>query len=93
MKTAIPGEIVDPRGGFEEHDWRALGRRRLADNAFCSTRNLEIIQPADKTAFEALSEYFVEHKTVCPPILSAIFPPNRLKHSLRYVQLLPYGQG
>jgi len=57
MKSAVPGKIIDPGGGFEEDDGRACRRRRLARNFFCDLRNFEIIEPADQSALDAL---FVE---------------------------------
>ena len=69
METAVPGKIVDAGGRFEENNRRARGRRRLASQARCSTRNFEIIEPADESAFDALGEEIIEHSIV-PNIIS-----------------------
>ena len=58
MKATIPGEIIDPGRGFEKYDGRPGRRRRLADDTFCQARNLEVIQPADESAFDALGDKF-----------------------------------
>lgn len=58
MKPAVPGEIVDSRGGFEKDDRRPGRRRGVAGNALCHARNFEIIEPADKPALDALREEF-----------------------------------
>ena len=61
MKPAVPGEIVDSRGGFEKDDRRPGRRRGVAGNALCHARNFEIIEPAYETAFDSLFEEFFYH--------------------------------
>ena len=61
MKPAVPGEVIDPRGGFEEDNRRARRRRGVANNALCHARDFEIIEPADKPAFDSLFEEFFYH--------------------------------
>jgi len=56
MKSAVPREIVNPRGGLEEDDRRARRLWFLARNFSRHRRDLEIIEPADKSAFDALGE-------------------------------------
>jgi hypothetical protein len=57
MEAAVPGEVIDPGRGFEEND-RGAGRRGgLSSHALCDTRDLEVVQPADEPALDAL---FVE---------------------------------
>ena len=96
MKSAVPGKIVDPGGGFEEDDGRACRRRRLARNFFCGLRNFEIVEPADQSALDALSVEFWKHgekfameNRFCPPILSANFAVNSMPGQLGDVQFLP----
>lgn len=61
MKSAVPGKIIDPGGGFEKDNRRARRSWRLADDTLCHTRDFQIVEPADKSAFEALSEEVLEH--------------------------------
>ena len=61
METAIPGKIVNPRGGFEENDRRLRSRRRLSSHAFGDACNFAMIESADDSALDALFEEFVEH--------------------------------
>ena len=62
MECAVPGKVIDACGGFEERDWRARGLWLLTGNAPCYTRDLQIIEPADESAFDALSEEFFYHQ-------------------------------
>jgi len=61
MKSTVPGEIVNSRGGFEEHYRRAVNWRRVTSYKFRHARDFEVIQAADKSAFEALGEEFSKH--------------------------------
>ncbi len=61
MKPTIPGEIIDPGGGFEKDDRRAVSRRRVTSDEFCYARNFDVIEPAEESALEALGEEFSEH--------------------------------
>ena len=56
MKPAVPREIVNAGGGFEEDDRRSLGGRRVTGDEFRHARDLEIVEAADESAFEALDE-------------------------------------
>jgi hypothetical protein len=62
MKAAIPREIVNPCGGFEEDNRRARRLRLLSCNTARHRRNFEIVEPADKSAFDALGEKFSKHR-------------------------------
>ena len=64
MESAVPREVIDPCGGFEERDRRAGSRRRATSYELRHTRNLQIIEPADESAFEALSEEFFEQSYI-----------------------------
>lgn len=61
MKAAVPREIVNACGGFEEDDGRAFGGWRLAGDEPCHPRDLEIIEAADQSALEALGEEVLKH--------------------------------
>jgi hypothetical protein len=54
VKTAVPGEIINTGGGFEEYDRCGRRLRVLAGYAPRHRRDFEIIQPADQPAFDAL---------------------------------------
>lgn len=58
MKAAVPRQIVDSGRGFEEDNGSARRSGRLMGNTFGNTCDLEVIQPADESAFDALSEEF-----------------------------------
>src|SRR5215216_1486845 len=77
MKTTVPRKIINARGSLEKHNRCARRTRRLASDAFRQARDLEIVEPADESAFDALGEEFVEHR-FSPPILSAKFLWNCL---------------
>ena len=61
MESAVPREIIDPCGCFEEDDGRASWFRFAFRNLLCHLGDLQIIEPADKSAFEALGEKIFEH--------------------------------
>jgi len=61
MKPAVPREIIDACGGFEEDHWSPCGRRRVTRDESCDARNLEIVEPAHEPTFEALGEEFLKH--------------------------------
>ena len=61
MKTAVPGEIIDSRRSLEKDNRCPRRNRRLAGDAFGQARDLEIVEPANQSALDALSEEFVEH--------------------------------
>jgi hypothetical protein len=61
VKPAVPGEIVNPGGGFEEDDGRARSGRRLTSYELRQARDLEIVEPANESAFEALGEKIFHH--------------------------------
>ena len=61
VKSAVPGEIIDASGGFKENDGRACGSWRIASYEPRNLGNFEIIESADKSAFDALGEEFFEH--------------------------------
>ena len=54
MKAAIPREVIDTGGSFEEDNRRAAGLRLLASDSLCNGCDLEIIKPADESAFDSL---------------------------------------
>ena len=60
MKSAVPGEVVDAGGGFEEEERRAGRDRRLPGDPFRHTGDLPIVKPAGDAALEALFEEFRE---------------------------------
>jgi len=61
VKSAVPREIVNPGGGFEEDDRLSLRRRFLARNMPRHRRDLEIVESADQSALEALGDKFSKH--------------------------------
>ena len=61
MKSAIPREVIDPCGSFEKDDRLTCCRWRVAINESCHAGNLEIVEPADKSTFEALGVEMFEH--------------------------------
>jgi len=63
MKSAVPREVIDACGCFEERDRRARRRRRVASYELRHARDLQIIEPADESAFKALSEEFFHDKS------------------------------
>jgi len=62
MESAVPREVIDPCGSFEERDWCTRWLWLLTGNAPCYTRDPKIIEPADESAFEALGEEFFYHQ-------------------------------
>jgi hypothetical protein len=60
MKATIPGKVVNAGRGFEENDRCARGSRGLASHLLCQACDFEIVEPADKSALEALFEEFRE---------------------------------
>jgi hypothetical protein len=56
MKPAVPREVVDAGGGFEENHRRARGVRRATRHDMRHARNFDIVETADESAFEALRE-------------------------------------
>ena len=64
MKTAVPRKVVDPGRGFEKNNGSTRGGRRSSDHSFCDPRDLEIIEPADEAALNALFEEFSKHEDV-----------------------------
>ncbi len=61
MESAIPGEIVNACGGFEK-DHRLSGWLRCALRYLPRhVGNLQVIQAADKAAFDALGKKVFEH--------------------------------
>ncbi len=56
MESTVPGEVIDPCGSFEKSDRRAARRRRVTSDESRYASDLQIIEPADKSAFEALFE-------------------------------------
>lgn len=61
MKTAIPRKIINSRGSLEKDDWLTCRRWRAAGDKSSDARNLEIVEPADKSTFEALGVEISEH--------------------------------
>ena len=61
MKAAVPREIVNAGGGFEEDDGLSLRGRRVARYETRCARDLEIIEAADESAINSLLEKFVHH--------------------------------
>lgn len=64
MEAAVPRKIVDPGRSLEENDGRTGRRRRPSDHSLCNPRDLEIIEPADQAALNALFEEFSKHEVV-----------------------------
>ena len=58
MESAVPGEIVNASGCLEENNRRARRMRRVTSYKLRHARDLEIIEPADESAFETLGEKF-----------------------------------
>lgn len=58
MKPAVPREIVNARGRFEEDDGRALYRWRVARDKLSHADYFEIVNSADKSALDVLFEEF-----------------------------------
>lgn len=54
MEGSIPGEIVNPRGGFEEDHWLARERRGLTCHAACHLGDAQVVPVADEATFETL---------------------------------------
>jgi hypothetical protein len=54
MKSTVPGKIVNASGRFEEDNRRVRGSWRVASYELCDSGNLEVVEPADKSAFDAL---------------------------------------
>ena len=64
MEAAVPRKVVDPGRGLEENDGSPARSGRSADHPFCDTGDLEIIEPADQAALNALFEEFSKHEVV-----------------------------
>jgi hypothetical protein len=65
VKSAVPREIVNACGCLEEYDGLSRCGRREAGHASRDARDLEIIQPADESALEALGvKVFERHRRV-----------------------------
>jgi len=60
MESAVPRKIIYACGRFEENDWRAIRRWFLTRNFPRNRCDLKIIEPADKSALEALGEKFIQ---------------------------------
>ena len=60
MKTAVPGEVIDTCGGFEEDNRRALRWRLSARHLPGDGCDLSIVKTADQSSFETLDKEFVE---------------------------------
>jgi hypothetical protein len=58
VKSAVPRKIVNARGCLEEDNRRAIRMRFFASHFARHGSDLEIIEPADKSAFDALGEEF-----------------------------------
>ena len=69
MESAVPGQVVNAGGCFEENDRRAFGLRFLTSHLMRYKCYLEIIEPADKSAFDALGEKIFEHGLPIIPLL------------------------
>lgn len=64
MKTAVPREIIDTSGGFEEDNRCIRWWGGMTGDASCDPRNFEIVEVADQSAFDALCEEIFEHTIV-----------------------------
>ena len=62
VKSAVPGKVVNAGGGFEENNGSARGSWRIASYELRDSRNFEIVESADKAAFDTLGEEFFEHR-------------------------------
>jgi len=60
VKAAVPREIVNACGGFEEDDGLSLRGRQVTSYKSRHARDLEIVESTDESAFEALGEEFGE---------------------------------
>lgn len=58
MEGAVPREVINAGGGFEEDDRRTLGGWNLLGNATCHFPNLEIVEMAFDSARNMLGEEF-----------------------------------
>ena len=56
VEPAVPREIVDSRGGFEEDNRRACSLRCAQRNLICHVGDFQVIQPSNKSAFNTLRE-------------------------------------
>ena len=86
MEAAVPGEIVDARGGLEKDHRRARGGRFAPRHLPSHAGYFEIVEPADQSAFDALFIEFSKHLISAyssemgsqSPILSVNFPAGQL---------------
>ena len=56
MKSAVPRKIVNASGCFEKNNRRAIWLRLFAEHFARQRCDLEIVEPAHKSAFDALGE-------------------------------------
>ena len=79
MKSAVPRKIVNASGRFEEDNRRTRGSWRVAIYELRGSRDLEIIESADKSAFDALGEEIFYHSnhTGLPIIILFIAKSNQ----------------
>lgn len=61
MESAVPGEVIDSCGCFEENNRCASRLRLLASHLARHRCDLEIVESADKSAFDALGEEIFHH--------------------------------
>ena len=61
MKSAVPREVVNASGRFEEDHRCASGSWRIVSYELCDSRNFVVVKSADKSALDALGEEFFEH--------------------------------
>ena len=56
MKSAVPGKVIDAGGGLKKNDRLARCGRRVTGDKLRRLRHFEVVEPADKSAFDALGE-------------------------------------
>ena len=54
VKAAVPRKIVNPGRGFEKNDGLSFWLRCALRHLSCHGGNLQVIEPADETALDAL---------------------------------------
>src|SRR5688572_23207563 len=91
MKSAIPREIVYPSGSFEKDDGLTTCGWRAAGDKLRHARDLEIVEPADKSTFETLGVEIFEH-TFFHMSLRGAMPWRRHPHS-RFAQQIALAPG
>ena len=76
VEPAVPREVVDPRRCFEEDDWRAHRLRGALHHLPRHIGNLQVIQPSDESAFNALREKILEPANHCSLLsnICSLFP-------------------